>query len=131
MAASDYSIKIGRPNSFNIRRSLDFIDKAYKKSLFKDILSPHIKDYLESNKVSYFNHHYGFTLANFRKNQKLQRDFDVVATYDRHGDKFVAIVQHKKYPIIGTQFHPEFQSSLLKPHPLFVAFVKAAKRKKK
>ena len=31
---------------------------------------------------------------------------------------------------IGTQFHPEFQSSLLKPHPLFVAFVKAAKGKK-
>ena len=31
---------------------------------------------------------------------------------------------------IGTQFHPEFQSSLLKPHPLFVAFVKAAKNKK-
>lgn len=29
---------------------------------------------------------------------------------------------------IGTQFHPEFQSSLLNPHPLFVAFVKAAKR---
>lgn len=29
---------------------------------------------------------------------------------------------------IGTQFHPEFQSSLLKPHPLFVAFVKAAKK---
>ncbi len=29
---------------------------------------------------------------------------------------------------IGTQFHPEFQSSLLNPHPLFVAFVKAAKK---
>lgn len=30
---------------------------------------------------------------------------------------------------VGTQFHPEFQSSLLKPHPLFTAFVKAAKSK--
>jgi CTP synthase len=29
---------------------------------------------------------------------------------------------------VGTQFHPEFQSSLLRPHPLFVAFVKAAKK---
>jgi CTP synthase len=27
---------------------------------------------------------------------------------------------------LGTQFHPEFQSSLIAPHPLFVAFLKAA-----
>jgi len=27
---------------------------------------------------------------------------------------------------VGTQFHPEFKSSPLNPHPLFVAFVKAA-----
>ncbi|MGN0216173.1 MAG: hypothetical protein ACI4BG_06500, partial [Prevotella sp.] len=27
---------------------------------------------------------------------------------------------------IGTQFHPEYQSTVLKPHPLFVNFVKTA-----
>lgn len=27
---------------------------------------------------------------------------------------------------IGTQFHPEYQSTVLKPHPLFMSFVKAA-----
>ena len=27
---------------------------------------------------------------------------------------------------IGTQFHPEYSSTVLKPHPLFVSFVKAA-----
>ncbi|MBP7060350.1 MAG: CTP synthase [Candidatus Moranbacteria bacterium] len=31
---------------------------------------------------------------------------------------------------LGTQFHPEFQSSLLHPHPLFVAFLEACKKKK-
>ena len=30
---------------------------------------------------------------------------------------------------LGTQFHPEFQSSLLHPHPLFVAFLEACKKK--
>jgi len=30
---------------------------------------------------------------------------------------------------LGTQFHPEFKSSPLKPHPLFLEFVKAAKSK--
>lgn len=29
---------------------------------------------------------------------------------------------------LGTQFHPEFQSSPLKPHPLFLEFVKACKK---
>jgi len=29
---------------------------------------------------------------------------------------------------VGTQFHPEFRSTPLSPHPLFVAFIKAAKR---
>ncbi|MFZ3031975.1 MAG: CTP synthase [Candidatus Moraniibacteriota bacterium] len=31
---------------------------------------------------------------------------------------------------LATQFHPEFQSSLLYPHPLFVAFLEACKTKK-
>lgn len=32
---------------------------------------------------------------------------------------------------IGTQFHPEYQSTVLKPHPLFVDFVKTAIENKK
>jgi len=32
---------------------------------------------------------------------------------------------------IGTQFHPEFKSSPLKPHPLFFEFIKSAAMKKK
>ncbi len=31
---------------------------------------------------------------------------------------------------IGTQFHPEYSSTVLKPHPLFLSFVKAAIEKK-
>ncbi len=30
--------------------------------------------------------------------------------------------------LLGTQFHPEFKSRPLSPHPLFLAFIKAAKR---
>ncbi|MFV0291332.1 MAG: CTP synthase [Mangrovibacterium sp.] len=37
----------------------------------------------------------------------------------------VEIPSHKWY--IGTQYHPEYSSTVLNPHPLFVAFVKAAK----
>ena len=39
----------------------------------------------------------------------------------------VEIIELKNHPFfLGTQFHPEFKSRFLKPHPLFSAFVKAA-----
>lgn len=41
----------------------------------------------------------------------------------------IAELPKKQHPFfLGTQFHPEFQSSLVAPHPLFVAFLKAAVR---
>lgn len=40
----------------------------------------------------------------------------------------VEIVEIKDHPFfVGVQFHPEFQSRPLTPHPLFRAFIKAAK----
>lgn len=43
----------------------------------------------------------------------------------------VAELPANKHPFfLGTQFHPEFKSRPLTPHPLFLAFVKAAARMK-
>ncbi|MCL5011219.1 MAG: CTP synthase [Patescibacteria group bacterium] len=40
----------------------------------------------------------------------------------------VEIIELKNHPFfLGTQFHPEFKSRPLDPHPLFVEFVKASK----
>jgi CTP synthase len=45
--------------------------------------------------------------------------------------RLVEIIELKNHPFfVGTQFHPEFKSSPLKPHPLFKSFVKAAVGKK-
>lgn len=42
----------------------------------------------------------------------------------------VEIVELKKHPFfVGVQFHPEFKSRFLQPHPLFVGLVKAALKK--
>ena len=41
------------------------------------------------------------------------------------------IIELKSHPwFMGVQFHPEFKSRPLKPHPLFASFIKAAKNKK-
>jgi CTP synthase len=40
----------------------------------------------------------------------------------------VEIVELKDHPFyIGVQFHPEYKSTVENPHPLFMAFIKAAK----
>jgi CTP synthase len=45
--------------------------------------------------------------------------------------KFVEIAELPSHPwFIAVQFHPEFQSRPLKPHPLFASFVEAAYRHK-
>jgi CTP synthase len=43
----------------------------------------------------------------------------------------IAELSSKEHPFfLGTQFHPEFQARPLRPHPLFTAFIKAAKQRK-
>ena len=59
-----------------------------------------------------------------------------ITEYERHGMQCVGrnpesdLVEIVEIPglkwFIGTQFHPEYQSTVLKPHPLFLDFVKTA-----
>jgi CTP synthase len=40
--------------------------------------------------------------------------------------KLVEAVELSGHPwFVGVQFHPEYSSTVLQPHPLFVAFIKA------
>ena len=44
----------------------------------------------------------------------------------------VEIVELKDHPFfVGVQFHPEFQSRSMRPHPLFAAFLAAAGKQAK
>jgi len=44
----------------------------------------------------------------------------------------VEIIEVKEHPwFVGTQFHPEYKSTVLNPHPLFVRFIAAAIENKK
>ena len=46
-------------------------------------------------------------------------------------NKLPEIIELKGHPwFIGVQFHPEFKSRPLSPHPLFSSFIKAAKKHK-
>ncbi len=52
----------------------------------------------------------------------------MVATGKNPDSGLVEIVEIPEHPyFVATQFHPEYASTVETPHPLFTAFVKAAK----
>jgi CTP synthase len=55
----------------------------------------------------------------------------LLATGINQERNLVEILENKKHPwFIGVQFHPEFKSKPLSPHPLFSAFISAALKQK-
>ncbi len=51
----------------------------------------------------------------------------LIASGINSATNLVEIVELKEHPwFIGVQYHPEYKSTVANPHPLFVAFVKAA-----
>ena len=94
---------------------------AYSCSLDKDSKSYSI--YGEKNIYERHRHRYEFNNA-FRP--LFEKRGMRLAGINKESD-LVEIIEVKDHPwFIGVQFHPEFQSQPLTPHPLFKSFVKAA-----
>jgi CTP synthase len=80
---------------------------------------------------------YGNTTINERHRHRYEFNNDYLAAFEKNGmmpagknpeTGLVEVIELKDHPFfIGTQFHPEYKSTVENPHPLFVAFVKAAK----
>lgn len=79
---------------------------------------------------------YGNTLVQERHRHRYEFNNKYLAEYESNGMKCVGknpeadLVEIVEIPqlkwFIGTQFHPEYQSTVLHPHPLFMSFIKAA-----
>jgi CTP synthase len=79
---------------------------------------------------------YGKTKIEERHRHRYEFNNDYMEAYENAGMQMVGknpetglveIVELKDHPFfIATQFHPEYKSTVENPHPLFMAFVKAA-----
>ncbi len=84
--------------------------KAYNQT---DIFERHRHRYEFNNKY----------LDLFQKN-------GMIATGINPDSELVEIIEIKKHKwFVGVQFHPEYKSTVLNPHPIFTAFVKAVNEK--
>jgi len=56
----------------------------------------------------YYNHKYGVKNETFYKNKLLYEHFyPITYNFDKKNNSFISLVESKKYPIWGSQFHPE------------------------
>ena len=75
-------------------------------------------------------HRHRYELNNQYLNELEKNGLVVAGVNDQ--TKLVEIIEIKDHPwFIGVQFHPEYKSTVLSPHPLFVSFVNALKKNNK
>lgn len=71
-------------------------------------------------------HRHRYEVNNKYLNMLQERGLVVSGVNDKTG--LVEIIELKEHPwFLGCQFHPEFKSRPVEPHPLFVSFIRAAK----
>ncbi len=93
---------------------------AYKCELVKDSLA--YKAY-GTQKISE-RHRHRYEYNNKYKDQ--MESNGLISTGINPESKLVEVIELKDHPwFLGVQFHPELKSTVEKPHPLFVSFVKA------
>ena len=84
-----------------------------------------IKNIYKSNKIKERHRH------RYEVNNNLREKFEkkgLIFSGMSPDNKLPEIIELKNHPwFIGVQFHPEFKSRPLKPHPLFSSFIKASK----
>lgn len=96
---------------------------AYPCILDKNSLS--YKAYGKNKISERHRHRYEFNMAY----HKVMEDAGFCIAGISPNKKLVEIVEIKHHPwMVGVQFHPEFQSRPLRPHPLFRDFIKASLR---
>lgn len=94
-------------DSMNISLPLNFTSLAPQSKLFAKA-DPRISQWLSDKPITMNNHHLGITPAHFAAIPKLSSFYNVLATnVDRQGVEFISVIEGKKYPVYGIQFHPE------------------------
>jgi gamma-glutamyl hydrolase len=97
----------GQMDSYNLSIPLDFTSTMKSSKIF-DNAPAEIVNILAKQNVTMNNHHYGIYPEHFSSTPALADFFNMLSTNkDRQGVEFVSMIEAFKYPIFGSQWHPE------------------------
>lgn len=109
MGASSDSVldQSGTFDSENLPIPLTFTPAANSSNMFGSF-SPNVRQALATENVTMNFHKRGVTPKVFNADKKMPSFYKILATsVDRTGKEFIAAIEGTKYPVYGTQFHPE------------------------
>jgi gamma-glutamyl hydrolase len=97
----------GQMDSYNLSIPLNFTHTAKNSRLFS-AAGENLYNILETEDVTMNNHHFGIYPSTFEKTSTLRSFFNILSTnMDRQNVEFISTVEAYKYPIYGSQWHPE------------------------
>lgn len=82
---------------------------AYQQTkIFKSLNAEDMDDVFADGYLYYY-HNFGIQTKFFKSNKDVMKSFHLVGTTSKPGlmDSFVASIEHKEYPFIANQWHPE------------------------
>ena len=90
-----------------------------------ELLKNSKKEKIYNKKVISERHRHRYELNNKYLDQL--NKWDLIPSGFNPETNLVEIIEHKKHPwFIGVQFHPEYSSTVLEPHPLFKSFINSS-----
>mmetsp|Transcript_14947 Transcript_14947/g.28269 ORF Transcript_14947/g.28269 Transcript_14947/m.28269 type:complete len:360 (-) Transcript_14947:213-1292(-) len=106
-AKNDDVLCLGCYDAESLPLPLDFTAAAPRSQLFGS-LSEKLYNATATLNITENSHHSGLAPEEFKEGTNLGDFYNVLATnFDRQGKQFVSAMEGKKYPIYGTQWHPE------------------------
>jgi len=107
LGANDTSVLDGPFDCADVNLALTLAPAASQSKLFQ-AMPDNLKQIITTQKVAYNYHEFGITPKHFNNLPLLVDFYNVLSTNeDMKGTPFISTIEAKKYPIYGTQWHPE------------------------
>ena len=98
-----------RFNDLYFNRTIQVDEQAIQKTkIFKELVKSDL-DFVFKEGYLFYYHNFGIQTAFFKRNRDMEEAFHLIGTTskDKLKDSFVACIEHKEYPIMANQWHPE------------------------
>ena len=104
---SDYEVKLEKVHNHNESLGMNFTPDTFESYLSLYFSDNQLKA-IESQKLFYFHHRDGFTMDQINNHPYIKENIKVLgSSVTPKGYEVLSMFQHKHYPVMAVQFHPE------------------------